>query len=319
MSWDFIADIGGTNARFAAARDNKITDQAIYSSKEGVLAGLADYAASRSAPKRAVLAFAGPTTANQGVLTNAGQTITRTDVAKVLSCSDITFVNDFEAAAWALATVTDADVVSLQGPVSVPAGNRIIVGPGTGLGVGCLIKTPTSFDAVPGEGGHIGIQPCSAFETEVFTELHTVWPQVFMDTSSNRIEAEALLSGTGLPYFYKSACSVLGQDIRANDAKSILDAAKTNNDQAANATVLMFKEHLGRSVGDLSLVIAAKGGVFLTGGVANKNPWLFDDAFMAAFHSGGRFTKMRQETPLYLYSNPDFGLIGGCNALKYNK
>ena len=69
----------------------------------------------------------------------------------------------------------------------------------------------------------------------------------------------------------------------------------------------IFRTHLGRLAGDLALVFRANGGIFLNGGVAFRNPWLFYDTFVKAFREGGQFTNVRRATGLYLLTPKKWG------------
>jgi len=315
MAWDLVADIGGTNARFAAVGPGGLGPASIYPSAMGVTTALAEFLdAQTSKPARAALAFAGVTTPDQGSLTNAGQVISRAEVAALCGTDDILFLNDFEAAAWSLATVDPAYVQVLQGPAQIPTGNRLIIGPGTGLGVGSLIKTPQGWIAVKGEGGHVAISPNNAFEVKVFEAFVAHWPQTQLAKGGWRLEAEAFLCGSGLPFLYRAVADVMGQKYRALDARGVLELVGAN-DPAAVEMARIFRSHLGSTAGDLAVTLFSKGGVFITGGVAEKNPWLFDAAFLAAFNAGGRFDAVRKSMPVYAYHHPLFGLIGAQNAL----
>ncbi|GHA58702.1 glucokinase [Amylibacter ulvae] len=318
MSWDLIADIGGTNARFAQVDDDEITRERTFPTKgeHGLLDAMNLYLDDiGSTPNRVVLAAAGTISNGQVKLTNADQQIKITSVQDLCKTKDVAFINDFAAAAWSLATVTQNDVSTIQGEDEIPTGNRLIIGPGTGLGVGMLILTGSGYFAVPGEGGHVRIAPTDAFETTVFDAFKTIWPETQMVKDGLHFEAEAFLSGTGLPYLYQAVCAVMKCEAALNTPKDILKAAQNKSDEAAIKTAKIFQKHLGFVAGDLSLAMSATGGVFIAGGVIAANPWLLDQGFIDAFNNGGRFSKARENTSIYLYQNTRFGLIGAANAL----
>lgn len=327
MTWDLIADIGGTNARFARLMDGQIQGVKTFETKGAVpLAQIAKgfVAEFDSAPQRAVIAMAGPVRDGTVVLTNAKmadsnspQTLSEAQVTPLTSQGSARIVNDFEAAAWAMATLKDEDVTALQGDGVLHAGNRLIVGPGTGLGVGTLVQTTTGFQAVPGEGGHVGISPQTIEERQVFRCFRDIWPETEMAPQGTRFEAEAMLSGTGLPKLYRAASASMGLGADLTTAAEVLAAAKLNMNNAARVTLNIFRRQLGQVMGDLAITNHAKGGVFIAGGVATKNPWIFDDVFFDGFNSGGRFSEHRKSLRIFLYQNDSFGLIGSANALTF--
>ncbi|GLQ34292.1 glucokinase [Amylibacter marinus] len=322
MNWNLIADIGGTNARFAALQDGEITKIQQYPSKgpQGVLEGLRHFvAAGDRAPERACLAIAGPVDDLGATLTNANQYIKRVDVRDILNCQEVQFINDFEAASWAMVNISDADVTCLQGPVIPPRGHRLIIGPGTGLGVGSLAQQGQGYIAIAGEGGHIGISPRCVADLGVFQRVAEIWPEADFANSPLCIEAEAILSGTGLPILYRAIALEQGQTIADMSAEMIMASAQSKSDAIAQRAISMFRCYLGKMAGDLAITNSAHGGVILTGGVLAKNPWLLDAEFVAAFNDGGRFTAIRQNIPIYLYNSEMFGLRGSANALTHKQ
>lgn len=319
MSWDLIADIGGTNARFAAVIDGAITDIETYPTKgeDGLIEAMSAYIKDHhTSPERVMLAAAGVVRNGMVRLTNAEKDISIEATRKLTGAQSLWFLNDFEAAAWSLASVQAQDVTRISGPETFTDANRLIIGPGTGLGVGSLLKTYSGYHAVAGEGGHVSIAPATAQEVEIFKALRHTWPQTQFGKDGLVFEAEVALSGTGLPRLYDAACMAAGLSPANLTAKRVLELAK-EGDALGLETLTIFKTHLGRVAGDLALAVLAYGGVFLTGGVLLKNQWLIDETLIKAYEQGGRHTKFRQAMPLYLYQNEQFGLHGAANALRY--
>ncbi len=311
--WYLVADIGGTNARFAAFHGNRQVDLVVHDTKRGGdLLSMAKAFCERAFPKPpvvAVAAAAGPVKNNALKLTNANQSLCGEDLKQATKAREAYIINDFSAAAWSSLAVGPEDVLPLSGTLSPRPGTRLVIGPGTGLGVGALVYANGQYNSVPGEGGHIGLGPRNRYEVEVFDALRKLWPGVFFGDAM-AIEAEGFLSGTGLPYLYRAVQEVEGLDGPALDARDIFDAAKNATDTAAVKSIEIFKTHLAQVAGDLGLAFGADGGVFFVGGVALKNTWMFDDQFLAAFHQGGRFTAVRESFGLYLVNRSDFGLLG---------
>ncbi|MEP3685710.1 MAG: ROK family protein [Sulfitobacter dubius] len=318
--WYLVGDIGGTNLRLAAV-DMAGNLQARSAHPTDALTALPEVCAALcakmgSAPEGVAVAVAGVIVDGQVRMTNADRSISRDDLAAAckVAPSEVLLLNDFEAAAWSLATLDPAKVTYLQGGPEAQPGPRVIVGPGTGLGVGALVWHGNRPTAVPGEGGHVRLTPHSAEEIDYFRALVTLWPEVQLGDQL-AVEAEAILSGTGMPYWYRAIAEARGEAVDLEGAAAIFAAAKAKSDANACRAVELMVRYLGGVAGDLGLVMGARGGVFVTGGVAQQNEWIFDDAFLAAFNAGGRHSTWRKELPLGLCQDPDFGLLGARNSL----
>ena len=196
----------------------------------------------------------------------------------------------------------------------------MIIGPGTGLGVGTLAWAGSQPEVLQGEGGHVRIAPANRGEVDLFAKLAELWPAARMGgQDSLALEAEAIVSGTGMPYLMAALETLDGRTLSNMSARDIFKAAEENADLLAGRAIDIFSHHLGAVAGDLALYISAYGGVFLTGGVLLKNAWLFDrPAFLAGFNQGGRHTRFRVNIPIYLYRNNNFGLQGAINAMTYD-
>jgi glucokinase len=316
--WNLVADVGGTNMRIAAISNaGSIVDQRTYHSKGDLdfLQACARFVAEHDGPPAGVVVAAAGVVANGSVnLTNSNQRFSEAELAQICNASNVKILNDFEAAAWSLATITLSDTLPLQGSADIPHGPRVIIGPGTGLGVGALVWAHGQPLVVPGEGGHVCLSPQSAQEIEYFQELVTLWPEVRV---GNRlaVEAEAIVSGTGIPVLYQAIANARASQVEPKTSEQVFNLAKTGADENARTTIDLFRRFLGQLAGDLGLVFGAAGGVFISGGVALSNPWIFDDSFLAAFNAGGRHSSWRAKMPVFLYQNPDFGLLGARNYI----
>lgn len=317
--WNLVADIGGTNTRLGVVTNGELTE--LYKFPTGRLADLRTALHSvrdtvGTDPRAVVAAGAGPVRDGIIHLTNADLALSEAELARTTGAKRTFVINDFTAAAWSVADVTSADVAVLQGADTPPAGTRLVVGPGTGLGVGALLYSEGHYHTVSGEGGHMGLSPRHRDEVDVFDAARRIAPECFF-ADSLAMEAEMFLSGTGLPILYQAVGMAGGQtDTPVRSARDILEDARDGNDAIAVKTARMFTEHLGAIMGDLSVALIPTGGVFLVGGVAEKNRWLFDQDFLNAFNAGGRFDDLRRGMSLYVSELDEFGIIGANNFCK---
>lgn len=331
MLWDLVADVGGTNMRLAAANDGNIVKQTTFETTGDM--HLTDAVKSfvetvGSAPRFVEVAAAGVIQDGYVTLTNANQQgFSEGDLTNSAGAQKARILNDFEAAAWSLVTADPKDLTLVQGALPAalqsppqPTPPRLIIGPGTGLGVGTLAWAGNQPEVLQGEGGHVRIAPRNRDEVDLFAKLAELWPETRMgDDDSLALEAEAIISGTGMPYLMAALEALEGRATSNMSAREIFEAAKETSDPLAEQAIDIFCHHLGAVAGDLALYISAYGGVFLTGGVLLKNTWLFDrPAFLAGFNQGGRHTRFRVNIPIYLYRNNNFGLQGAINAMTYD-
>ncbi len=317
--WTLVADIGGTNTRLGVVTDGQLT--ALHRHPTGTLPDLLDALHDLrenigTAPQAVVAAGAGPVREGRIRLTNAHLDLSEAELAKATGAPHTYVINDFTAAAWSVAEVTDKDVSVLQGAATPPKGTRLVVGPGTGLGVGALLYSEGHYHTVSGEGGHVGLSPRTRDEVDIFDAARQLAPECFFD-GTLVLEAEMFLSGTGLPILYRATGLASGQtQPLVRTARDILEDAHVGRDPIAVRTAQLFTSHLGALMGDMAVTVMPTGGVFLVGGVAEKNRWLFGDSFQAAFNAGGRFSDLRKTMNLYISEQDEFGIVGANNFCK---
>ena len=79
--------------------------------------------------------------------------------------------------------------------------SRALVGPGTGLGVANLIKTPQHWQPICGEGGHVSFAPLNDFEVELRNTI-------LKTANKNHVSIEDVVSGPGLVNIYRTHCHI---------------------------------------------------------------------------------------------------------------
>src|SRR4029077_40259 len=140
-----LADIGGTNSRFALpGADGRPEHVAIIEndSVADLEAAIAHYLGETgAAPRAAVLAVAAPIDGTDEIaLTNRAWRFRRSALAQRFGFSTLRIVNDFEAIAWALTRLGPDDARDLGAPRAARDGVKVVLGPGTGLGVAALVS-----------------------------------------------------------------------------------------------------------------------------------------------------------------------------------
>ncbi|MFI7029890.1 glucokinase [Microbispora rosea] len=262
LPW-LVADIGGTNARFGLVARPGGQPEAVAVLDVSQHLGLADAVAAYLAdhaggvrPGAACLAIAGPVDDDRYRLTNAGWS----GSVKELGIPRTVLLNDFEALAISLPHLAGDDLVPLGGPRPTAGLTKVVLGPGTGLGVAGLVPVREGWQPVPGEGGHVAVPAVTDLEMEIVRALRA--------DGLPYVDAEHLLSGTGLPRLHRGLALVRGIAPEQLTAAQMTAAQITSSDDPLCAeTVEVFLAMLGGFAGGVALTFGARGGVYLGGGV----------------------------------------------------
>jgi glucokinase len=308
-----LADIGGTNARFsllgpAGQRGPiRILPVAEHSGPaEAAARFLQDEA---RPPNSAVFGVAGPVSEQRCTLTNSGWILDGAALRSALGLAHVRIVNDFEALSHALPLLDPAsDLVSLGGGAPVPRRPMALIGPGTGLGVGCLVPAPEGWVALASEGGHASLAACNEREAAVVAVLR--------DRFGAHVSCERALSGPGLENLYEAVARLDGSGAPPRDAASVTAFALAGNCPTSTATLDMFCALLGSTAGDLALIYGASGGVFVAGGIPPRIvDVLLRSAFRDRFEAKGRFRSYLEHVPTWIIRDPDAAAFTGLAAL----
>jgi glucokinase len=314
-----VADIGGTNARFALADPGAGDDPA----RQPALAHAAalrvrEHATLQSAiehflervpaarrPRNAMLAVASAVTGDEIRFTNSDWNFSIAGLRSALGLDELLVVNDFAAAARAVPTLAPGDLAGVGGCVSVDTGApglRVVLGPGTGLGLAALVRQADGgVRVMESEGGHISFAPRNEEEDFILDTLRRRF---------GRVSYERLLGGEGWLNLYQAWSVRLAQPQRWHSPEEVSRAAQAG-DVVARAATRSMASILGAFAGDAVLVYGAWQGVYLAGGLLSH---LLDgetaEAFRESFIDKGRFSGMLKKTPVLHIVHPDLGNLG---------
>ncbi|GGB57649.1 glucokinase [Roseibium aquae] len=302
-----VADVGGTNARFAIVQDSNDTALAPVITATGDHADICAairatvLASGAPQPRSAILAVAGPVTGDRIPLTNAAWVIEPNVLIKQLGLDHVVVLNDFEAQALALPSLKGGAVEQIGGGVMRKNATKFVLGPGTGLGAAALVYAAGKWIPLPGEGGHVEIGAVS-------DEDQTIWPHI--ERVGGRIGAEQILSGTGLPRLARAVAASMGLQPHHATAADVTWAASTK-DPVATKTLEVFARGLGRVAGDFAMTVLARGGVYLTGGVTPRiDRFLINGGFRASFEAKAPHEALLKSIPTFLVRHPNPALEG---------
>ncbi|OAZ99528.1 glucokinase [Halomonas sp. G11] len=310
-----IGDIGGTNARLALVTPGDITPHDIINlpcaDYPGVIEAIQDYltrvgAAGDNAPREACLAFACPVHAERVKMTNNHWDFRKSEVRETLNLSLFKVINDFTAQALGVPHVTADDLVAVQAGDGQAHSTRLVIGPGTGLGVAGVFPGQHAWIPLPTEGGHVTFAPTDDTERallDVFLQHH------------KRVSVERILCGQGLLELYQAHCALDDQAPRCTSPAEVTQAAN-QGDPIATATLLRFLKILGDVCGDATLTMGARGGVYLCGGILPRLlDWLPKSQLRDGFVNKGRMGAYNADIPVWVVTHPWTGLLGAAEAL----
>jgi glucokinase len=292
-----VADIGGTNARFAisdaegALHEPRVLHAAKFPKiDEAISAYLSEL--KRPRPRQACFAVACPAKGPEIKLTNSSWHFVKADLRRHFQFDRFVVINDFEALAASVPILSGAQLAALRPGTPDPASVSLVIGPGTGLGVGAYV--PAGKDAwavISGEGGHVGFAPNTEEEVRLWRRMREKY---------GRVSAERVLNGTGLVNVYRFMGDEAGQQVSEVDAPEISRRALAGEELAINAVRLFF-DMLGSVTGDLALAFGSRAGVYIGGGITPK---LLDFArrsnFIERFLDKGRVAAILQAMPIWV-------------------
>lgn len=309
-------DIGGTHARFAIAEVDK---GRVVTLGEPVTLKTAEYAGFQTAweafgaqigrplPRAAAIAVASPISGDVIKLTNNPWVIRPPLIKERLHVDDFVLINDFGAVGQAVAQVDHGDFLHLCGPdVPFPEHGVITVcGPGTGLGVAQVLRTPERYHVLETEGGHIDFAPLDAIEDAMVKRLRTAY---------TRVSAERVVSGPGIVAIYETLAYIEHRSITRLDDKAIWSSALDEGDSLAVAALDRFCMALGAVAGDLALAHGSNAVVIAGGLGLRLKDHIRKSGFAERFAAKGRFQGRMAAIPVKLITYPQPGLFGAAAA-----
>jgi len=305
-----IADIGGTNARFALVEGQEYLNEQVLacadypdlvSAVEHYLEQSGAHAAGHR-PTEAAMDIAGPITGDVIRLTNHPWQFSAARVREQLGLRRLIFLNDFTALALAVRHLPADELVSIGRGRAVPGAPIALLGPGTGLGVSGLIPSGSHWIPLQGEGGHVTLSVMNERELAVLAQLR----QRF-----SHVSAERVLSGPGLVNLYDALCAVEGMVPDKLTPEEITRRADESSCRICMETVSMFCALLGTLGGNLVLTLGAVGGLYIGGGVVPHLGRLFATShFRDRFEDKGRYGEYLAAVPVYVIHSPLPAFIG---------
>ena len=292
-----LADIGGTNARFALeTAPGEIASVQVYPCADypGVADVIKKYLKDTKIGRvnHAAIAIANPVDGDQVSMTNHDWSFSIEATRRALGFDTLLVVNDFTALAMALPGLTDMQRVQVGGGTRRPNSVIGLLGPGTGMGVSGLIPADDRWIALGSEGGHATFAPADEREDIVLQYARKKW---------SHVSFERVAAGPGIEVIYRALAGRDKKRVAANvDTVEIVKRALEGEPLAAES-VDVFCGILGTFAGNIAVTLGALGGIYIGGGVVPRLGEFFArSSFRKRFEAKGRFEAYLQNVPTYV-------------------
>lgn len=312
-----VADIGGTNARFALV--SEITDGRFKFEREQHLkgAGFDSFEAAFSSylsdlggvnVRAACIAIAGPIQGDVVSMTNLPWSFSQQAMAERFELDAFHAINDYTALAVATSRLDESGLESVLSGQRNLRGNKAILGPGTGLGVAGLAFTEKFWLPVPSEGGHVNMAPSDNFECEVIQAAIGKF---------GHVSAEMCLSGPGLVNLYQLIAQIQGVQVEDIPAHEVSGRALAGSDDICRLALETFCALLGTVSGNLVLTYGASGGVYITGGIVPRFvDFLKQSCFEQRFREKGAMSHYLRDVPVDVVTHEQTAFLGAAAWLQ---
>jgi glucokinase len=306
--FSLVGDIGGTNSRFGLVEQGSMAVRDMESLKNDTFASLEaaiqQYLRNRGVTSLEALAIAvaAPVDRERITLTNRDWTFSAESLRAAATAKRIRLLNDYEALALSLPHLQGNDLVQIGGQASAGPRLKIVIGPGTGLGMAALAPLPKGgWMALPCEPGHISLP------TETRGEFDL---REGMRKQGATFTTEDAISGGGLHLMYKT----LFPKGALASPEAVIQAALSGQDAAAAKTLDHFVIWLARVAGDAAMLLQARGGVYLAGGIAPSIvEKLQEGGFREVFEDKGKIADVMKPIPVYVIVDR-YPAFKGCAA-----
>ncbi len=311
-----LADIGGTNARFAWQVGPGAPIEALTVLPVAGFARLQDalrHDLDTQAPGpvgSAAIAIASPVLGDAVRMTNHDWAFSQRDLQAGLGLRHLRVLNDFTALALALPVLPERHRRQVGGAAADAEGAIGLLGAGTGLGVSGLVPDGRGgWIPLQGEGGHVTLPAQDARERVVVDGLAR---------RHGHASAERVCSGDGLLDTFRVLCEAEGAATHGIETPAaVVEAALARTQPQAVAALDVFCALLGTVAGNLALTLGARGGVYIGGGIVPRLGTRFDaSAFRTRFEGKGRYADYLRPIPVWVITAPESpALMGAARSL----
>jgi glucokinase len=304
-----IADIGGTNARFAFAEPGgAITGQIRLACRDyptliDAVEAYLSRSGMKSRPRAAAMAVASPIAGDDVRMTNHVWSFSIEDTRRQLHLDSLDVVNDFVAIALGVTRLTTDDLVKIGGGEPVAHATIGVLGPGTGLGMAAMVPSGLGWIPLNSEGGHATMPASTAREFAILSLIRERF---------GHASVERVISGPGLVNMVHALAELDGKPADAGLTPPQCTArALDGTCPLSREAVDLFCSMLGVVAGNLALTLNARGGIYIAGGIVPQlGRAFYQSAFRARFEDKGRFGAFLATVPTYAIIHPHPAFAG---------
>jgi glucokinase len=334
------ADIGGTNANLAIAGvknskpillfslnfESKRITSFIKTVEEILMYAKSNYNISTDLACIGAAGIVSPSN-DFARLTNVQWNISSKELTNETPLESVYIINDFEAIGFGINLLdynNKEDIIQVRtgkGKIESSMSTKAIIGAGTGLGK-CILTYDRHFNAyipIPSEGGHADFPVQTDFEKEIVDFIKK------LRGISQPLTYEEVVSGRGLESIYQffrnlkesKETTYTKQIDNAVNKTHLISKYKTQDD-TCRETFRLFTRFYARCAKNYVLDTLARGGLYISGGIASKNKEIFSSKdFLFEFEKAYRHTDFLKEIPINIIINYDVSIYGACYAAVY--
>ncbi|MCP3906095.1 MAG: glucokinase [Planctomycetes bacterium] len=318
------ADLGGTKSllglfRMVAGKPSAEREQTFDSSAFSSFETMAGefLSGERRKPRRVAIGVAAPVSRGVSQAVNLQWTVSARRVATRLAVEDVLLLNDLEATAWGIPSLSPRKLVNLTPGLRPGKGNAAVLAAGTGLGMATVVRDGERWLPQPSEGGHQDFGPRDDLEIALLRYMRR--------RQRGRVSLDRLVSGPGLVAIYdflvdngwgRPSTRMRTHPADVSDRAAAIGAAGlAEEDPVASRAVDLLVSLYGAAAGNLALAARATGGVYVGGGIAPRLlPRLRAGGFVAAFRDKGRLSDLLHKICIRVIVEPRTALIGAAAA-----
>jgi len=325
-----VGDIGGTNTKLGIFNIKKNKPVLIFLLKFKsnefrsiipAIKKMLSYAKEHNIKlNKACLAVAGPVSANRDFcnLTYVKWNVNTKEILKKTSLETF-LINDFEAIGYGINLLKKKDFLIIRkNRKTLPKATKAIIGAGTGLGKCILAYDDKDQDYIPvaSEGGFSDFPVQNELESELVNFIKK------RKRIKETISCEEAISGKGIESIYlflrklrKYSLTKYTNEIDKSKDKAALIMNYKGKDTTCKETFNLYVKFYARCAKNFALESLARGGLYITGGIASKNKEIFTDkVFIKEFEKVNKQPQILKQIPIYLITNQKIGLYGAAYA-----